>query len=233
MINTMNISTVLWVEVADIFLGSLEMLLKQDSDHLTEAFNYRGSPSSYLFHSSAFSFIIKPSSIILLIYMLSQACAGAINISMVFVCVCVYVEDHMCSHSSSSVAAIQIKVVMLCALVYVKNSWGKSLYQWFAMCLVKSSDSTQSLLFLLAHTDMHISTNTLIHKVVSTWQHRLKSTCWVQSYCICLLQGGPANRSILLWSNSLGGLWWFLHLDVFDCNAALAVWCSSRPLNIN
>lgn len=59
MINTINISTVLWVEVADIFLGSFEMLLKQDSDHLTEAFNYRGSPSSYLFHSSAFSFIIK------------------------------------------------------------------------------------------------------------------------------------------------------------------------------
>lgn len=78
--------------MADIFLGSLEMPLKQYSDHVAEAFNYHGSPSSYLIHSLVFSFIIKLSSIILLIYTLNQACAGAINISMAFlrVSLCVY-----------------------------------------------------------------------------------------------------------------------------------------------
>lgn len=75
--------------VAHIFLGSLEMPLKQHSDLRTEAFNYCRNPSSDLIHSLAFCFIIKLSSIFLPIYTLSQACAGAINISMVFlVCIC-------------------------------------------------------------------------------------------------------------------------------------------------
>lgn len=101
---------------------------EQYSDHVTEAFNYHRSPSSYLIHSLAFSFIIKPSSIILLIYTLSQACAGTINISMEFcVCVCVQMwkRNLMCLCASSCVAAIKIKAGILCVYLSVyMRMWG-------------------------------------------------------------------------------------------------------------
>lgn len=102
---------------------------EQHSDHVTKAFNYHWSPSSYLIHSLAFSFIIKPSSIILLIYTLSQACAGAINIGMevFFVCVCVQMwkRNLMCLCASSCVAAIKIKAGILCVYLSVcERMWG-------------------------------------------------------------------------------------------------------------
>lgn len=223
-----------WVEVSDIFLGSFQMLLKQDSDHLTEAFDYHGRPRSYLTHSSAFSFIIKPSSIILLICMLSQACAGAINISIVFFCACVCEKGIVCACISLLLLLqLNLKQQQFCSLcmrvwTYVSLSdcmWripganqfiNDLLCAWWRVQIAHIRFYSY-LHILCSHSDLHISTNTLIHKVVSTWQHRLKSTCWVQSYCICLLRESPANRNILLWSNSLGGLLWFfgdLHLDI-------------------
>ena len=67
-----------------------------------------GSQSSYLIHSLAFSFIMKPSSIILLIYMLNQACAGAITISTAFaVCMWLYVEKKKILRAPWCVAAIK------------------------------------------------------------------------------------------------------------------------------
>lgn len=120
--------------MADIFLGSLEMPLKQHSDLVTEAFNYRGNSSSYLIHSLAFSFIIKLSSIILPIYTLSQACAGAINISMVFfVCVYMWKRNAVCLCAPSWAAAIKTKTGMLCLYLsveweHVRSSQGKSVY---------------------------------------------------------------------------------------------------------
>lgn len=183
-----------------MFLSSSETPLKQYSDHVT--FNCHGSQSSYLIHSSAFSFIIKPSSIILLIYTLSRACAGAINISSVFyLCVyayvCVYAKkgNLMCLCASSCVAAIKIKTLVCsmcifeCEHAYVRGSRGKSvyyIYQWCGAQWRVQISHTPFLLYSRSHKLSNTHINTLIYKVISTWENCLKSVCWVQSYCIRL-----------------------------------------------
>ena len=93
----MNISTNdshIYMQLADTL-----KTVSRSCDHVTKVFYCHGSPSSYLIHSLGFSFIINPSSIILRIFTLSQACAGAINITMCVIVtkkVCVLVCFFMC-----------------------------------------------------------------------------------------------------------------------------------------
>lgn len=187
--------------MADIFLGSLETPPKQYSDLVAEAFNYRGNPSSYLIHSLAFCFIIKLSSIILLIYTLSQACAGAINISMAFFCVCICEKEMLCACVPVDVL-LQSKIkrarsvcIWVCAWVCEEFPGQISLLY---LSMIKSKEfrsQIHSLSFTLAYTNSDLDKHAHIQNYsISTWDNRLNTVCGVQNYCICLLQEGSANK---------------------------------------